>query len=63
MARPAETFGERRFTVEEYHRMAETGILAPGERVEFIRGVIREMSPKGRAYRWTPGFPRKRGRT
>lgn len=30
--------------------MAETGILAPGERVELVRGVVREMSPKGRAH-------------
>lgn len=30
--------------------MTETGILAPGERVELVRGVVREMSPKGRAH-------------
>jgi Uma2 family endonuclease len=50
MARPAETLEQRRFTVEEYHRMAEAGILGPDERVELIRGVIREMSPKRRKH-------------
>lgn len=40
----------RRFTVEEYHRMAEAGVFDPTERVELIRGVIRTMSPKGRRH-------------
>jgi len=50
MARTAEYLDHRRFTVEEYHRMAETGILQPDERVELIRGVVRRMSPKSRAH-------------
>jgi Uma2 family endonuclease len=50
MGKVLETVMPRRFTVEEYHRMAETGILGPDERVELIRGVIREMSPKNRAH-------------
>ena len=37
----------RRFTVAEYHRMGEAGILHPDERVELIEGVICRMSPKG----------------
>ncbi len=37
----------RKFTVEQYYQMAETGILAPGERVELIEGEIIEMSPIG----------------
>jgi len=40
----------RRFTVEEYHLMAESGVLGPDERVELIRGVIHKTSPKGRAH-------------
>jgi len=50
MPRPMETLEQRRFTVEEYHLMGEAGILAPGERVELIRGVIRQMSPKRRKH-------------
>jgi hypothetical protein len=29
---------KRSFTVEDYHRMAEAGILREGERVELIEG-------------------------
>jgi len=42
--------GQRTFSIEEYHRMGEAGVFAPGERVELIWGVIREMSPKGRRH-------------
>jgi hypothetical protein len=40
MARALESVGQRRFTVVEYHRMAETGILSPDERLELLWGVV-----------------------
>ena len=38
---------KRLFTVDEYYRMAEAGILAESERTELIDGEIIEMSPIG----------------
>jgi len=37
----------RRFTVGEYHRMAEVGILGEDDRVELIEGEVVEMTPIG----------------
>lgn len=37
----------RRFTVQEYRRMAEAGVFLHEERLELIRGVIRMMSAMG----------------
>ena len=40
----------RRFTVDEYMRMAEVGVLDSDDRVELIDGVITEMAPTGRPH-------------
>ncbi|MCL6615412.1 MAG: Uma2 family endonuclease [Firmicutes bacterium] len=36
-----------RFTVEEYHKMAQAGVLAEDDRVELIEGEVIEMTPIG----------------
>lgn len=43
----AAPFTTRRFTVEEYHRMAEAGVLREDDRVELLDGQIVVMSPIG----------------
>jgi Uma2 family endonuclease len=43
----------RRFTVEEFQRMGEAGIIAPGERVELIDGEVYEMTPVGPRHIWS----------
>lgn len=36
----------RLWTVNEYHRMLEAGILSTGDRVELLERLILEMSPQ-----------------
>lgn len=44
---PTSTPQTRKFTVAEYYRMAEVGILGPDERVQLIEGEIIVMPPIG----------------
>jgi len=37
----------RRFTVEQYERMVEAGVIRPEERVELLDGEVVEMAPIG----------------
>lgn len=40
----------RRFSSEEYLRMAEIGVLKPNEKTELINGEVRTMLPSGRLH-------------
>jgi Uma2 family endonuclease len=43
----ATEIAKKLFTVHDYHKMGDAGILRPDDRVELIRGEIVEMSPIG----------------
>ena len=43
----------RRFTVDEYHLMAQVGILSQDDRVELLEGEIVEMAPIGSRHQAT----------
>jgi Uma2 family endonuclease len=47
MSEMALEFQLRPFNVEEYHRMAETGIIGDRERVELLDGLLIRMPPIG----------------
>jgi Uma2 family endonuclease len=38
---------QHRFSVKDYYRMADSGVLRPGARVELLQGRIIDMSPIG----------------
>jgi hypothetical protein len=39
----------RRFTVDEYHRLGESGILSPEDRVELLEGwIVKRVTPNSR---------------
>jgi Uma2 family endonuclease len=41
----------RKFSIAEYYKLAETGVLAPSERVELLNGQIIRMAPTGEKHR------------
>ena len=47
----------RRFSVKDYHRMVETGILTKDDRVELLEGEIIEMAPIGSPHQGFPDVP------
>ena len=44
------TTESRKFTVDEYMKMAEIGVLGKEDRVELVDGVVLEMAPVGRPH-------------
>jgi Uma2 family endonuclease len=47
VSRAADGLARRAFTIADFERMAEVGLIAPDERLELIGGEIVPMSPKG----------------
>ena len=50
-----ESVRQRRFTREEYFRMAETGVLGPKDHTELINGYLVEMAAQNAPHRATVG--------
>ncbi len=48
----AQEIVRRRFTVHDYHRMGEAGILHEDDRVELIDGEVVKMAPIGWQHAW-----------
>ncbi|MDQ3753413.1 MAG: Uma2 family endonuclease [Acidobacteriota bacterium] len=46
----AQQFPKHRFTVDDFQRMHETGVIAPDSRLELIAGELYEMSPIGKLH-------------
>jgi Uma2 family endonuclease len=40
----------KRFTIDEYHRLADLGFLTENDWVELIRGEIMQIAAKGTAH-------------
>jgi Uma2 family endonuclease len=51
----SEPVQQRRFTREEYFRMAEAGVLGPEDRTELINGYLVEMAAQNAPHRATVG--------
>ena len=48
---PMQVFSTYRFTVDEYHRLGEAGILGEDDRVELLNGDLITMAPIGGEHR------------
>ena len=40
----------KRFTVDEYHKLAQAGVLSADDRIELIEGELIQMPPIGSAH-------------
>ena len=54
--RPEDLIRRHRYTVDEYRRMGETGILGEDDRVELIEGEVIETAPIGSVHAGTVDY-------